>query len=365
MSKKSFIRRIEVQVGIILGVTMFSIIGVFLGIRKGEKGHRETALLAKVDADTADILNLKELEQAQAASPRQVEKVQPKKGKVARLSKTSLAQESSAQGASAPPEVVEAPPTPPAKEVKTPQEGTQHLAELVQSKKGTASQVAESPSAKETAPLRPSVPAEFKQTKSLGTTAPVETKQTKSLSTGVPSGATETAVPSSTGAPAGVTEAPPTPPAEIPALSEETQVVRKVLPSLEQKSPLPTTHTVKANDTLSSLAKKYYGDDTKWTLIYEANQLSNQHLLTVGQKLTIPSPEEAQVEKQKIVKVSTAKIHKGAPGRAHRVQEGETLHTLARMYYGDESKWRRIYNANQDIFSQREELEPGDVLIIP
>lgn len=272
MNRKSFIRRIEVQIGIIMGVIMFSVLGVFLGIKKGEKGH-ENVVITKVVEDTSDIIDLNALEQA----PAEVEE------------------------------------------------------EQIQSKAGTVARVEEKPLAKEAA------------------AAPVVT----SVSTGV-------------------TTVVPTPPAEMPTaetptLAEQVQVAKET----PQETPppptaaisLPTTHTVKANDTLSGLARKYYGDDSKWPIIYEVNRLSNQHTLMIGQKLTIPSPKEVKAGKQ-IVRVS-ARAHKASPGRAHRVQQGDTLYELARTYYGDESQWKRIYNANPDLFSQKEAPEPGDILIIP
>lgn len=262
MNRKSFIRRVEVQIGIILGVVMFSILGVFLGIRKGELKPHESAVVTKVADETSEMLNQKALEQAQAEA-------QPKEVTVG----VPLAHEAS----------------------------TPHM-----------------------------------------------------------------------GIPPGAAEAPVAPTAEMPAAGEQGQVVTKTspLPSVS----LPTTHTVKANDTLVALARRYYGDDSKWTLISEANRLANQRSLVVGQKLTIPAPKEvlastaggqATKAEKPAVKVSAAKAHRTSPGRAHRAQQGDTLYKLARTYYGDESQWKKIYNANHDVFGQRETLEPGDVLIIP
>ncbi len=52
----------------------------------------------------------------------------------------------------------------------------------------------------------------------------------------------------------------------------------------------PKTHTVKTGDTLWGIAKKYYGDGAKYTVIYNANKkkISDPNLITVGQVLTIP-----------------------------------------------------------------------------
>lgn len=259
MNRKSFIRRVEVQIGIILGVVMFSILGVFLGIRKGEQKPHEAAVVTKVADETSDILNQKALEQAKAEA-------QPKEGTVG---------------------------APLAHEVSTP-----HM--------------------------------------------------------GIPPGAAVA------------------PTAEMPAAGEQGQVATKTSP-LPAVS-LPTTHTVKANDTLVALARRYYGDDSKWTLISEANRLAGQRSLVVGQKLTIPTPKEVSAStagvqatkaEKPVVKVSAAKARSTSSGRAHRAQQGDTLYKLARTYYGDESQWKKIYNANHDVFGQRETVEPGDVLIIP
>ena len=50
-------------------------------------------------------------------------------------------------------------------------------------------------------------------------------------------------------------------------------------------------HDVVAGDTLSGLAKKYYGDASKYQRIFDANrdQLSDPDKIRVGQKLRIPT----------------------------------------------------------------------------
>ena len=63
-------------------------------------------------------------------------------------------------------------------------------------------------------------------------------------------------------------------------------------------TPLGTTsatehrmHDVVSGDTLSALAKKYYGDASKYPKIFEANrdQLNDPDKIKVGQKLRIPT----------------------------------------------------------------------------
>ena len=51
------------------------------------------------------------------------------------------------------------------------------------------------------------------------------------------------------------------------------------------------THEVASGDTLSALAKRYYGDASKYNRIFEANrdQLNDPDKIKVGQKLKIPT----------------------------------------------------------------------------
>ncbi len=52
--------------------------------------------------------------------------------------------------------------------------------------------------------------------------------------------------------------------------------------------PEGTTYTVKSGDMLMVIAKKFYGDETKYKLIMEANNIKDPNKIAVGQKLKIP-----------------------------------------------------------------------------
>lgn len=63
-------------------------------------------------------------------------------------------------------------------------------------------------------------------------------------------------------------------------------------PTEDSPEPLTNrTHVVKNGDTLWSIAKKYYGNGSKYTVIYNANKnkIKNQNSITAGQVLIIPA----------------------------------------------------------------------------
>jgi len=75
----------------------------------------------------------------------------------------------------------------------------------------------------------------------------------------------------------------------IPPIEPVTTVTP---PGGEQKAS-PRTHTVVAGETLSSIAKKYYSDSTRWKIIFNANKktIPSPEKLAVGMVLVIPPGE--------------------------------------------------------------------------
>lgn len=52
-------------------------------------------------------------------------------------------------------------------------------------------------------------------------------------------------------------------------------------------------------------------------------------------------------------------------GRYHTVQKKETLYSIARQYYGDQTKWKDIYQANHGDISDPNKIRIGQRLVIP
>lgn len=49
----------------------------------------------------------------------------------------------------------------------------------------------------------------------------------------------------------------------------------------------------------------------------------------------------------------------------HTVKSGETLGKIAKQYYGDASKYQKIFAANSDILKNPDVIQPNQELIIP
>jgi len=124
------------------------------------------------------------------------------------------------------------------------------------------------------------------------------------------------------------------------------------------------THTLQADETISTLAERYYGDYRKFHLIAEYNELEDATKVTVGQEIKIPVIEGIPI----IADPATIQTDSEAPSEAlpgeiitvkrfiiHTVQTEESLSKLAKMYYGDFRKFDVIakFNSIEDGTSLR------------
>ena len=84
--------------------------------------------------------------------------------------------------------------------------------------------------------------------------------------------------------------------------SGKKKATKKTTSNNNKKKTKSSTYTVKSGDCLWNIARKFYGDGTKWKKIYDANKTiiektakkhgfkssSNGHWIFPGTKLTIP-----------------------------------------------------------------------------
>ncbi|MBD2845499.1 LysM peptidoglycan-binding domain-containing protein [Paenibacillus sp. IB182496] len=139
---------------------------------------------------------------------------------------------------------------------------------------------------------------------------------------------------------------------------------------------LPATYLVQSGDTLIHLSKQFYGTGAHAEAIALHNGLDETGALKAGSSLEIPALENARTAQGKEASpTSSASSEATAPAseeasapaaasaQQHTVQKGETLYSIALLYYGSASQASLIVEANTLQDSDR--LKAGDVLVIP
>lgn len=140
----------------------------------------------------------------------------------------------------------------------------------------------------------------------------------------------------------------------------------------------PISHRIEKNDTLVSLAEKYYGDRDQWRRIEKANKGLNARKLYVGRTIVIPPKEDAPANASRTEPGAPASGGTGATpppagtrtGRpeargTYTVGENDTLVKIARSQLGDGERWRDIYELNRDKLSNPNRVIKGMVLKMP
>jgi LysM repeat protein len=154
---------------------------------------------------------------------------------------------------------------------------------------------------------------------------------------------------------------------------------KQSLTSLIQPAPSAApsgaqTYTVRAGDTLGSIARRLLGAESRWQEIASANGVSDPRALQVGAVLTVPAaagqgPDAAgasggsDAAPEGAGNAPDAEPAPSAEEVTHTVARGETLGALAQRYLGDASKWRVIAEANG--IDDPRSLRVGQRLVIP
>jgi len=128
------------------------------------------------------------------------------------------------------------------------------------------------------------------------------------------------------------------------------------------------TYTIAKGDLLADIAKKNYGDASKWQKIVDANKGLDPNRLKVGQKIVLPDlAPDADDSKTPALGGSAPKPSDitAASGKTYTVAKGDNLYKIATKAYGDGSKWKKILDANKSTLSSPEKLKVGMKLTIP
>ncbi len=150
------------------------------------------------------------------------------------------------------------------------------------------------------------------------------------------------------------------------------------------------THTVKEGESLTGIAKRYYGSDERYIILSEYNNIPNPKKIEAGLKLAIPKSLKYKIKKgdslaliakkfldnkdryRLLMEINDIKDPKAVsidqiikiPAKIpYTVKKGETLAVIAEKFYGDIKKYTLI--ASYNFISDPKTLEPGQKLIIP
>jgi len=125
----------------------------------------------------------------------------------------------------------------------------------------------------------------------------------------------------------------------------------KIYPGQELRIPhvvkAKQYYTVRFGDSLSQIAKSYYGDAMKYKVVFAANQdiVADPNNIYPGQRLEIPDLL--------------------GDTENYTVRLNDWLSKIAKRAYGDASKYRKIYAANRGLIQDPNLIYPGQNLRIP
>ena len=157
-------------------------------------------------------------------------------------------------------------------------------------------------------------------------------------------------------------------------------------PAAAPTSPTgPTqTHVIKAGDTLSAIAKKYYGSEKYVSLLLESNKNVDPRRLRVGTKILIPpAPDKGGVNAgasappgplangpttRPALSPTVAALPRRQPPntKPYQVKAGDNWQKLAAQFMGSESRWPELFEMNKR--SPREThhvLRAGETIYVP
>ena len=130
----------------------------------------------------------------------------------------------------------------------------------------------------------------------------------------------------------------------------------------EETIKLKAGDTVRLKGLGKHLSGKYYVKDVTRTIGSNGYTHSATVIKTdFGSTLKVKSDSSGKKKKKKVDSPSTT----NNANRTYTVKKGDTLRSIAKSFYGDSSKYTKIYNANKDKISNPNLIKVGQVLVIP
>ncbi len=125
-------------------------------------------------------------------------------------------------------------------------------------------------------------------------------------------------------------------------------------------------YTVRPKETLQSIAKRVFGDESQWIYIAQANPNLKPNALRTGAKLQLPDVSTLTKQRQRHWEQIRKTLETpGAAAQTVTVHPGENLSVLAERAYGNAAKWHHIAAANRSKIHDPMKIDVGTVLVIP
>lgn len=109
--------------------------------------------------------------------------------------------------------------------------------------------------------------------------------------------------------------------------------------------------------------KKYYEVQVEFPSVTEENRVPKK----APQEEPAPAPAVnygASVQEQE-AKATAVETQEKEEFTNYTVQKGDTLQKISTKFFGTTKKWKKIFNANQDILKSPDKVRPGMTLKIP
>lgn len=119
-------------------------------------------------------------------------------------------------------------------------------------------------------------------------------------------------------------------------------------------------HVVHNVEFLGDISKKYYGTALEWKRIANANGISDDRSLKIGQKLIIPAKPGSEKTKPAATEPDTT-AHQSA--QKYTIVKGDTLGRIAAKQLGSSAKVAQLKAANPGLDDRN--LKIGQVIVIP
>lgn len=145
-----------------------------------------------------------------------------------------------------------------------------------------------------------------------------------------------------------------------------------------QAASLPFTyHEVRAGESLTSIASRYFGDGALALELASFNKLTNPNALRAGVRIKIPTQVDPLIRGELTptpapnrTPTTTPRAEPKQPPRepkyaTYTIKSGDVLSKISQKLLGTSKRYLELYELNKDVMSSPNRLIPGTIIRIP